>query len=61
MVLRSAATMIIPSRRLVYMKYNLFVYEIMNSGTKEESECFLLLILATDDSVYPMKKGKIVE
>jgi hypothetical protein len=33
----------------------------MNNGTKEESECFLLLILVTDDFVYRTKKGKIVD
>ena len=33
----------------------------MKKGTKEDSDCFLLLILATDASVYPTKKRKLVD
>jgi hypothetical protein len=33
----------------------------MNNGAKEDSDCFLLFILATDASVYPTKKRKLVD
>jgi hypothetical protein len=33
----------------------------MNNGTKEDSDCFLLFILATDASVYRRKKRELVD
>jgi len=62
MASRSAATLINSRRRcLVYSNCNLFAYGNMNNSTKEDSDCFLLLILATDASVYSTKKGKLID
>jgi len=61
MALRSAATVINCRRRLVYKNCNLFVYGNMNNGTKDASDCFLFLILATDASVYSTKEGTLID